>query len=228
MRPIRHTDSYPFTWLDQIIETTLNPNKTEIAKLDANSLAEIQTRLDTEADRIWLSIKEDTFCLFVPKKVKAIVTQYELSLRYLKEQVTANLAALPDEQPVTATTELVLIQVEALNKRLHKRFFRYLTDESNSGEQQKVPDDNPLFKICCPLSVDQMGIILKAADEVKLIISRSISLVFRTIAPFLSSEKTKEISWNSMRSSTYHMEREDIEVVIAFLEKLLKKIKGYL
>jgi hypothetical protein len=31
-----------------------------------------------------------------------------------------------------------------------------------------------------------------------------------------------------MRSSTYHMEREDIEVVIAFLEKLLKKIKGYL
>jgi hypothetical protein len=156
------------------------------------------------------------------------VIQYELSLRCLKEQAISNLAAFPDEQPVAATTELVLIQVETLNKRLHQRFSGYLTDDGHLSEIKNVPIENPLFKILCPLSVDQMGIILKAADEIKLIVSRSISLVFRSIAPFLSSEKTKEISWNSMRSSTYHMEREDIEVVIAFLEKLLKKIKGYL
>ncbi len=221
-------DAYPFTWLDQIVEITLNPKETEVSKLDSQNLAEIQTRLDAEASQIWLSIKKDTFCLFAPKKVRAIVLQYDLSLRYLRELAIANLAAFPDEQPASATTELVLIQVETLNNRLHKRFSRYLADQEPPDDKKETSSENPLFKILCPLSVDQMGIILKAADEIKLIISRSISLVFRSIAPFLSSEKTKDISWNSMRSSTYHMEKEDIEVVIAFLEKLIKKIKGYL
>lgn len=228
MKTTTNADPYPFTWLDQVVETTLNPNKSEIAKLGAEHLSEIRKRLDTEADQIWLSIKKDTFCLFAPKKVRAIVIQYELSLKYLKEQATTNLAALPDEQQAAVTTELVLIRVEMLHQRLHQRYARYLTGNDAAEEKTQTDTENPLFKILCPLSVDQMGIILKAADEIKLIISRSISLVFRTIAPFLSSEKTKEISWNSMRSSTYHMEREDIEVVIAFLEKLLKKIKGYL
>jgi hypothetical protein len=83
------------------------------------------------------------------------------------------------------------------------------------------------FQVLCTLSVDQLGISLKAADDVKLLLSRSLSLIFKTIVPFLSTDQKKEISWESMRSSSYHPERTDRDVVIALLERMIRVIRAY-
>jgi hypothetical protein len=85
----------------------------------------------------------------------------------------------------------------------------------------------PSFKILCRLTVDQVAIVLKAADEVRLLTARSFSLVLRTIVPFLSTERLQDFSWKSARSSTYKMEGSDKEIAIRALEALIEKIRQY-
>ncbi|QKJ32843.1 hypothetical protein HQ865_24830 [Mucilaginibacter mali] len=79
----------------------------------------------------------------------------------------------------------------------------------------------------CRLSVDQIAIILKAADDIKLVVTRSFSQVLKSIVPFLSTERFKNFSWKSARSSSYKMEGSDKAVAIQTLEALIDKIKEY-
>ena len=85
----------------------------------------------------------------------------------------------------------------------------------------------PPAKLRCRLSVDQLGLILKAADDTRLISSPSLSLVFKAVVPYLSTERKKDLSWDSMRSSTYHPEQSDQETAIAALEKIIRAIRDY-
>jgi hypothetical protein len=82
-------------------------------------------------------------------------------------------------------------------------------------------------KLLCKLSADQIGVILKAADDTKLLLASSLSVVFRSIVPFLSTDKIKNLSWDSMRKRTYHIEQIDKDVAIATLEKLILQIREY-
>jgi hypothetical protein len=58
-----------------------------------------------------------------------------------------------------------------------------------------------------------------------LIEARSLSLVYQTIVPFLATKNKQELSWDAMRSSTYHPEEIDKVTAIAALEKMIAKIK---
>ena len=87
--------------------------------------------------------------------------------------------------------------------------------------------DHPLFKVLCRLSVDQIAIILKAADQLNVLVARSFSQVLRSIVPFLSTERFQDVSWKSARSSTYKMEGSDKEVAIKTLEALIRQISDY-
>ena len=82
-------------------------------------------------------------------------------------------------------------------------------------------------KLLCKLSADQIGVILKAADDTKIVLASSLSVVFRSIVPFLSTDKSKNLSWDSMRKRTYHIEQIDKDVAIATLEKLILQIREY-
>jgi hypothetical protein len=113
-----------------------------------------------------------------------------------------------------------------LSHDIEKRYTAYLPEPVITQENQAVPALG-IFKIICALSIDQMGIILKAADDVKLIVSRSLSMVFKSIVPYLSTTNKKELSWDSMRSNSYHPEERDKEAAIAALEKLIRKIRDY-
>lgn len=82
-------------------------------------------------------------------------------------------------------------------------------------------------KIRSILSVDQMAIILRAADELKIITARSLSSVFKAIVPHLSTLNQENISFDSMRSKSYSAEIRDKEVVIHLLQQMIKVIKYY-
>jgi hypothetical protein len=82
-------------------------------------------------------------------------------------------------------------------------------------------------KIRSILSVDQMAIILRAADELKIVTARSLSSVFRTIVPYLSTLNQENISFDSMRSKSYAAEIRDKEVVIHLLQQMITTIKEY-
>lgn len=85
----------------------------------------------------------------------------------------------------------------------------------------------PNFKVVCSLSSDQIAVILRAADEAKVLLSRSLNAVFKAIVPYLSTQKHKDISWRSVRTKSYDTETRDKEIAIAALEEMIRKIKGY-
>lgn len=82
-------------------------------------------------------------------------------------------------------------------------------------------------KLECDLSADQIGIILRAADEARVVKSRSMSLVFQRIVPHLSTAFKRNLSYQSVRSKSYNAEENDKNIAIMTLEKMIKKIRSY-
>lgn len=85
----------------------------------------------------------------------------------------------------------------------------------------------PAFKVMCNLSIDQLALILRAADESRLLMARSMNMVFKTIVPYLSTAKRQDISVHSMRTKSYDAEQSDKEKVVAALEDMIRRIKDY-
>ncbi|MDP5200202.1 hypothetical protein [Flavobacterium sp. DG2-3] len=82
-------------------------------------------------------------------------------------------------------------------------------------------------KIQCTLSSDQMGLILRATDETRILKAKSMSLIFKTIVPYLSTPFKRNLSYQSVRSKSYNPEEKDKEFVIKTLEKIIKHIREY-
>jgi hypothetical protein len=82
-------------------------------------------------------------------------------------------------------------------------------------------------KLTVNLSTDQIGLILRGCDELRLVEARSMSEVFRSIVPFLSTPSKQELSYDSVRTKSYSAEQRDKEIAVTILEKLILKIKTY-
>ncbi|MFB3388018.1 hypothetical protein [Flavobacterium sp. LAR06] len=99
-----------------------------------------------------------------------------------------------------------------------------LSAVSSKGTVAHDKTDN---KVECDLSADQIGIILRAADEARVVKSRSMSLVFQRIVPHLSTAFKRDLSYQSVRSKSYNAEENDKNIAIMTLEKMIKKIRSY-
>jgi hypothetical protein len=217
---------YPFAWLDEAAELTLNPKKGSLTQLKADELPLLQHQFETEVRQIISSLKAQTFWIYSVKKKKALLQQYVEAIRLLKIQSADNQNYYPENSIFETTGKAIIGYLDELSHTIEKRYTAYLPKMIVAVEEPASPNSR-IFKIICELSVDQMGIILKAADDVKLLLSRSLSMVFKSIVPYLSTAHKSELSWDSMRSNSYHPEERDKEAAIAALEKLIKKIREY-
>lgn len=95
--------------------------------------------------------------------------------------------------------------------------------EGFTGSKEKLTP----MKILVDLSADQIGLILRAADEARIIVSKSLSLVFKSIVPHLSTPRKDSPSWQNMRSRTYTPERREVVLAVDALEKMIGIIKSY-
>jgi hypothetical protein len=218
--------NYPYEWLDEVLEITLNPEKTKVTDLLSQQLESIESKFDRELQDVLKDLKTNTFYLFSSKKIKAVVTQYYESLMLLEQQAMQNLAAYPDDHPLAATGENIILYIRDMGMAFKKRYGKYIVATTNASNTTS-PQPGFISKLLCKLSADQIGIILKAADDTKVVIASSLSLVFRSLVPYLSTDKIKNISWDSMRKSTYRMEQTDKDAAIATLEKLIIQIRSY-
>ncbi len=82
-------------------------------------------------------------------------------------------------------------------------------------------------KVMCMLSTDQTGLIIRAADEARILVAKSMSEVFKTIVPHLSTPYKEDLSYDGMRSKSYVAEDRDKQIAIETLERIIKKIKQY-
>lgn len=109
-----------------------------------------------------------------------------------------------------------------LEKRIH-----YAIVPLKGGEQKAAPRDKEKDKLLSILSVDQMALILRAADDLRIVMARSLNSVFKNIVPFLSTPYQENISYDSMRSKSYSAESRDKEIVTETLQQMIKKINEY-
>jgi len=221
---------YPFDWLDEIIETSLNPENAPLSPVRLEELSNWQQQLRSETSNIWKNLKSQVFSLRSQKKLTAMLARYEESLDELKRQAMINMSAYPEDDPLNTFCGQVLSELGQLQTQFRRRYARYLTAGPNHPHMRPsrpVQENETLYKVTCRLSVDQIAIILKAADDTRLLTARSFSLVLRSITPFLSTERMPNFSWKSARSSTMKMEEKDKQVAAAALEQLIKQIRAY-
>jgi len=113
-----------------------------------------------------------------------------------------------------------------LEKKLHLNIVPL-----NGNPKQSVPgvviEKGLPQKLLCILSVDQMALILRSTDDLKIVTARSLNSVFKTIVPHLSTPYQENISYDSMRSKSYTAETRDKEIVIQTLEQMIKKVREY-
>ena len=112
-----------------------------------------------------------------------------------------------------------------LEKKLH---FPAATLRSiDKNQHQPTAIDPARDKVLCKLSTDQTALILRASDELNILIAKSMNHVFKTIVPFLSTPNKVDLSYDSMRSKSYVAEDRDKKIVIETLERMIKQIKEY-
>ncbi|SHH82099.1 hypothetical protein [Flavobacterium johnsoniae] len=114
-------------------------------------------------------------------------------------------------------------EIKYLEKKIN-----FLIQEQNSlvnGNSIWQSQDNG--KLECILSADQIGLILRATDETRIIKAKSMSYFFKSIVPYLSTPFKKDLSYQSVRSKSYNAEERDKEIAIQSLEKIIRKIKTY-
>ena len=159
------------------------------------------------------------------------------SLNVVSERLEVLLLMIKDFNQINSKSGVALNNGEKHIKKILGNWFnqevQYLERKINSPNphlQKNIIQHNKReepSKIKCALSVDQLSLFLRAADETKVITARSLNDLFKQIVPYLSTEHKKNISFDSMRSKSYSAETRDKEIVIHTLEQMIKNIKEY-
>ncbi len=112
-----------------------------------------------------------------------------------------------------------------LEKKMHLSIIPL--HEHTELTKSKANPEKPKQKVMCMLSTDQTGLILRATDELRILVSKSMNEVFKTIVPHLSTPYKEDLSYDGMRSKSYVAEDRDKQIAIETLERIIKKIKQY-
>lgn len=108
-----------------------------------------------------------------------------------------------------------------------KKQIQYADIFLKANSKKKIIRNKVAEKILFQLSVDQIALILRAADALKVIVAPSSNSVFKAIVPHLSTPGHEDISYDSMRSKPYSAELRDKEIVIHILQQMIKTIREY-
>jgi hypothetical protein len=216
---------YPFDWMDEAIEITLNPQVSEVDKIPAEQLTRLRQRFEQESAFIWRDLKNSTFALPTPEQLSVIVRLHDTAVKLLLDQAQENAKSYTPYEMLMSTGNEIIAILETLKWRLSLRYAAFLQEPVKDKGLVREFTGKP--KLTCTLTVDQIGLILKAADESRLILSSSLSMIFKTLVPYLATEFKDNLSWDSMRSNAYHPEKRDKEAAIAALGKLIRNIEAY-
>ena len=106
---------------------------------------------------------------------------------------------------------------------LEKKRIGFLPNESYNAERNKSAP----FKLLCALSADQIAIILRGASDMKLIKAKSMSSVFNTMVPYLSTQQKENLSPEAVRTKSYEAEERDVKIAADALIQLASVVRGY-
>lgn len=151
---------------------------------------------------------------------KLLFFQKEFDRIYSNEKVSFD----PNRSNIKNVVENWFVQeINYLNKKLDIE----LKVEQEDVASIKFSGDSTDNKLECDLSADQIALILRAADESRIVKARSMNHFFKMIVPYLSTPFKRELSYQSVRSKSYNAEERDKDIAVQTLERLIKKINSY-
>lgn len=217
---------YPFAWLDEVIEVTLNPSVTKVEDLAVKDLENLSSHLTEETRRVENGLKARTFSLKCKAEIQTVAEQYYLTARQLLGQALGNLNAYARNRRLLKVGLEVKAVLEASCERIRSRYQHYLP-ESLAAELNMAGMPEILFKLLIRLSGDQIGILIRAAYEGKLIDAPSKRAAYKALAPFLSTPNKEALSDDSLRSNAGRPEIKDLDAVVNVLQKLMEIVRDY-
>nr|WP_314896898.1 hypothetical protein [uncultured Flavobacterium sp.] len=225
------TQTYLLEWLDLTVTSTLNPNKTDLTMITPIQSRAIIEKATEQTVLIQSQFTLQVFSLTKEKQIKILVGNYYSSLLFLLDKIREinNRNDFDGDNLKEVTTTLISC-LDELIIFVESRFANYLGAPSQIIEKkinEPYVTDSPSGKILCKLSTDQTALILRASNELKILISKSMNHLFKTIVPFLSTPNKVNLSYDAMRSKAYVAEERDKEIVIETLERMIKQIKEY-
>ncbi|XDZ54227.1 hypothetical protein FlaCF_1275 [Flavobacterium tructae] len=225
------TQTYLLEWMDVTVTSTLNPSKTDLTMITPFQSKAIIKKANEQTFFIQSQFTIQVFSLTKEKQIKILVGNYYSSLLFLLDKIAEinNSNELYKDNLKEVTTTLISC-LDELITFIESRFANYLEVPVQNIEKKTnstIVSNNPSDKVLCKLSTDQTALILRASDELKILISKSMNHLFKTIVPFLSTENKTDLSFNSMRSKAYAAEERDKEIAIETLERMIKQIKEY-
>lgn len=214
---------YPFAFFDEILEARCNPGSIYYQAPSAADRPLLEAEATAESVRIYRVLREQTFSLQTASQICPVVEQYLQAIDELGAQAWQDHQASEESGENAALLLSIIRMLSELKTRILHRYEKVLP-ESRAGKPGKAA---VIAKLICKLSADQIGIILRAADDNKIVLSKSISLIYKTLIPYLATTQRSELSWQSVRSSSYHPGEGDKAAAIAALEAMVDTIRGY-
>lgn len=221
---------YLLEWLDILVSVTLNPERTHVAHITGEQVQSLADNIQKETTTIKSRLKHRVFSLTREKHIRLLLQNHYNSILILHAQVLER-----KKTPLFQRRDLkqILITLEGSLKGLlsfmDTWFGRYLNQDgfAKRGNRKRISETKEREKILCNLSTDQVALVLRAADELRILKARSLRNVFKTIVPHLSTPNKEHISPDAMRVNAYKAEDRDKQIAIEQLSQMIKKIKGY-
>jgi len=219
---------YPLEWLDTLIFQTLNPKKTDVAKLSKQDIVIISEYIEKESKRIQNSLKKDIFRLRKKREVKLQVRKYHSNLVFFLDNIIEyQKTGLFETSELSLILELIKEKLEELLAIVENRFSRFLSldervpitylmlsrnqfkfkleklskkaDESFTGKVFKIIIDN-IFQFIKSFSRNKVSYrqLLYQKDLLK-----SLKTIENTRQTFLFSEIDKILIEKNFNSAVY-------------------------
>lgn len=221
--------NYPLYWLDNFINNTLHPenlSKDSLLKICSDNT---QRQIKLEVSSIKSKIKDRTFSMQKEPQLRLYINNLYRSLEVLLSQLEQykKFKEYQDPIPIKILDNLHY-EITGLCSFIDLWYPNYLhkTETSSLGKEQGYSRKFS-EKIKCNLTGDQAALVLRAADDSKFLVARSMRSVFRAIVPYLSTTQRKNLSYDSLRLKAYIISDKDKEIAIKRLKLMIKKIESY-
>ncbi|SHN45554.1 hypothetical protein [Chitinophaga sp. CF418] len=217
---------YHLKWIDSLITNELNPSKADLSSIPPQQIELLCSQIPVEIEKIKFLIFNQIFRLKSKEHLGLLIKMYRSSLEYLlitAAEHTNTITLSLQNEALPSFYNKIIVGLEELSSFITGRFSALIQTDNSSGNNTPVPRD----KVTCTLSVDQIGIFIRAGVETELIIGKSLSKVFKEMIPQISTPNRNDISWENARRKSYACERNDQNVLISKLELIIKKIKEY-
>lgn len=226
---MRMRQSYLLEWLDILANVTLNPEKTPVQDITGQQVIVVMEKIRKETATIKSKLKHRVFSLTREKHIRVLLQNHYTSTQILLARVTQHKKNKTFQQEdLKRVLTLLEASLQDLLSFLETWFARYLNlEQLSKRKRNNLPITSPEEKILCSLSTDQTALVLRAADELRILKAKSMRSVFRTIVPYLATPHRQDLSYDSLRAKAYTPEEKDKEIAIAQLQRMIKKIREY-